>query len=349
MQRAIELAVRGSGNVSPNPMVGAVLVYEGRIIGEGWHAVYGDVHAEVACLQSVSKVDRALIPHSTMYVTLEPCAHQGKQPPCAARLVQEGIRRVVIAIEDPFPQVSGRGISILEEAGVEISVGCCRAAARWMSRRFLSVHESGRPYIILKWAQSANGFFAPKDGSRFQLSNSFSQQLVHQWRTEESAIMVGFNTALADNPQLNARLWTGRQPLRIVLDKQLRLPDTHHLLDGSTPTWIVNELQESEGVTEFVKLPFDKSLLPALLQRLKAAGKNSVFVEGGAQLLSSFIDAGLWDEARVLLTPKDLRDGIPAPLLSNGILAGNSAVGSDTIQLWQHADSPYPYPAGAIF
>jgi diaminohydroxyphosphoribosylaminopyrimidine deaminase/5-amino-6-(5-phosphoribosylamino)uracil reductase len=185
MRRAIELAIRGAGYASPNPMVGAVLVHNGRMIGEGFHAAYGDVHAEVACLQNVAAADRHFIRESTMYVTLEPCAHQGKQPPCARRLVQEGIPRVVIAVADPFPEVNGKGTTILREAGIEVEVGCCHDEARRMCRRFLSVHECGRPYIILKWAQSADGYFAPADGSRYQLSNTFSQALVHKWRTEE--------------------------------------------------------------------------------------------------------------------------------------------------------------------
>ncbi len=348
MRRAIALAHRGSGYVSPNPMVGAVLVHNGRIIGEGWHACYGDVHAEVACLQSVGQADNHLIPQSTMYVTLEPCAHQGKQPPCAQWLVQEGIRRVVISAEDPFPQVAGRGVSILNEAGIEVTPGCLKEEARWLTRRFLSVHESARPYIILKWAQSADGYMAPADGSRVQLSNHFSQTLVHRWRTEESAIMVGYNTALADNPQLTARLWEGPQPLRVVLDKELKLPESHHLLDDSMPTWIVNE-EERTATTSRVRLRFDESLLPALLERLKAQGKNSLFVEGGAQLINSFIAAGLWDEARVFTTPKTLGDGIPAPIVKGARLASDSAVGDDALRLWQPLSRRYPYPAGAIF
>jgi diaminohydroxyphosphoribosylaminopyrimidine deaminase/5-amino-6-(5-phosphoribosylamino)uracil reductase len=348
MRRAIELASRGSGYVSPNPMVGAVLVYQDRIIGEGWHAVYGDVHAEVACLNSVAEADWPLISQSTMYVTLEPCAHQGKQPPCANRLVQEGIRKVVIAVEDPFPQVSGRGVSILQQAGIEVAIGCLRQEARWMARRFLSMQEQGRPYIVLKWAQSADGYLAPADGSRQQLSDQFSQTLVHKWRTEESAILVGYNTALADNPRLDARLWQGPQPLRLALDRELRLPNSHHLLDASVPTWIVNEQADAAGPTTFLKLPFNETLFPALLQRLGQAGKNSLFVEGGAQVLNSFITAGLWDEARAFFTPKVLGSGIPAPLLNSAALASDTQIGTDAMRLYSRATNPYQYPSGAI-
>lgn len=351
MRRAIGLAYRGAGYVSPNPMVGAVLVHDGRIIGEGWHAVYGDVHAEVACLQSVAEEDKALIPESTMYVTLEPCAHHGKQPPCAHRLVHEQVRKVVIAVNDPFPQVSGKGIALLREAGIEVEIGVCNAEARWMCRRFLSVQEQGRPYIILKWAQSADGFLAPSDRSRFQLSNHFSQTIVHKWRTEEAAIMVGYNTALADNPQLTARRWQGKQPLRIVLDRKLSLPGTHYLLDGSTETWVINESKDggATGCTTCMSIPFDEHLLSTLLERLVAANKNSLFVEGGAHLLGSFIDAGLWDEARVFATPKLLQSGVPSPLLAGANLSFSAMAGDDVLQLFQPANSNYSYPAGAIF
>jgi diaminohydroxyphosphoribosylaminopyrimidine deaminase/5-amino-6-(5-phosphoribosylamino)uracil reductase len=348
MRRAVELATRGGGYVSPNPMVGAVLVHDDRIIGEGWHAQYGDVHAEVACLQSVAGQDRHLIPRSTMYVTLEPCAHWGKQPPCAGRLAREGIRRVVIAIEDPFPEVSGKGTAILRDAGIDVTTGCCREAARWMCRRFLQVQEKARPYIVLKWAQSADGFIAPAAGSRHQLSNPVSQALVHKWRTEESAIMVGFNTALADNPRLNARAWNGMQPLRIVLDKDLRLPASHHLLDGSQPTWVVNRIMDGDGVSKNVRLPFDESLLPALLTRLVEAGRNSLFVEGGAGLLNSFIAAGLWDEARVFTTPAALGSGIPAPLLRGSMPIFSTPVANDILHLHQPAACPFRYSPGAI-
>ncbi len=349
MQRATALAHHGSGHVAPNPMVGAVLVHDGRIIGEGWHAVYGNVHAEVACLQSVRDEDRHLIPQSTMYVTLEPCAHQGRQPPCANRLVKEGIRRVVIAVEDPFLQVSGKGIAILKDAGIEVSTGICRPEARWMCRRFLTVQERNRPYIILKWAQSADGYFAPADGSRQQLSNTFSQTLVHKWRTEESAIMVGYNTALADNPQLTARSWPGKQPLRIVLDRQLGLPITHYLLEDSTETWIINEREEQiNDLTSRIQIPFNQNLLPTLLDRLKAANKTSLFVEGGARLLQSFIDAGLWDEARVFTAPVTLRDGIAVPHLTNAKHLFITPVGNDTLDLYQPVTTSSSYQTGTI-
>lgn len=350
MKHAIQLAYRGGGRVSPNPLVGAVLVHEGYIIGEGWHHTHGDVHAEVACLQSVAEEDKPLIAQSTMYVTLEPCAHQGKQPPCADRLVTEKIPRVVIAVEDPFPAVSGKGIAILKAAGIDVVTGICEAEARWMCRRFLAVQELRRPYVVLKWAQSGDGFFAPADGSRHQLSNHFSQTLVHRWRTEEAAIMVGYRTAMADNPRLDARAWQGPQPLRIALDRQLSLPKTNHLLDGSLPTWILNEQKDAaEGKLQFMRLPFDEDLLPALLQRLLDAGKNSLLVEGGTALLQSFIEQRLWDEARIFLTPTALGDGLPAPRLKAAIRKWRTPIGDDELQLFQPGDALVPYVAGGIF
>jgi diaminohydroxyphosphoribosylaminopyrimidine deaminase/5-amino-6-(5-phosphoribosylamino)uracil reductase len=348
MKRAISLAQRGAGHVAPNPMVGAVLVHDGRVIGEGWHAVYGGLHAEAACLASVAEADRGLIPEAVMYVTLEPCAHQGKQPPCAHRLVREGIRKVVIAAEDPFPDVNGRGISILEDAGIEVMTGVCREEARWLARVFMTRHEEGRPYIILKWAESADGFFGPVDGSRRQLSSPQSQALVHRWRSQHPAILVGFNTALADNPQLNTRAWSGPDPLRIVLDRRLELPDTQHIFDGRQETWIVNELRdETIGNLRYLQHGFDESLLPELLEHLMAAGKTSLFVEGGAKLLNSFIAARLWDEARVFRTPLSLGDGVDAPKLRGGALAATFPLGNDRLELFMHAGSRLPYVAGA--
>ncbi len=347
MRRCLELATLGKGNVAPNPMVGAVLVHEGRIIGEGWHREYGQAHAEVNCLESVRQEDRHLIPESTMYVSLEPCAHYGKTPPCAVRLVQEKIKKVIICNTDPFEKVGGKGMEILQQAGIETETGISEAEGLWLNRRFFCFHRQQRPYIILKWAQTANGFFAPADKSRFQLSNTHSNQLVHKWRTEESAIMVGYRTALHDNPQLTARNWRGRQPLRIALDRNLSLPGTHHLQDNSTETWLVNEqLEATENNTRKLKLPFNENLLPTLLNELYAANKISLIVEGGVQLLQSFIDKGLWDEARVFTTPKVLADGIAAPTLTNAGTAQQFDIADDRLTLYVNSQSAYAYVAG---
>ncbi len=347
MRRCFELAMRGSGNVAPNPMVGAVLVHGNRITGEGWHARYGQAHAEVMCLDNVALEDRLLLPQSTMYVSLEPCAHTGKTPPCAIRLVKEQVAEVIIANRDPFEKVDGAGINILHGAGIKTSAGLLAQDGGWLNRRFFTFHEMKRPYIILKWAQSADGYIAPADKLRTQLSNLYSNALVHRWRTEETAIMVGYQTALHDNPQLTSRQWQGTQPLRIVTDRHMRLPTAHHLYNTDAPTWILNELQESAaGNVHFIRMDFGQSVLPQLMNRLYHASRISLIVEGGGALLRSFIDAGLWDEARVFSTPVVLGTGISAPQLVNAARAMDMEVSDDTLQLWVNKDSRHPYVPG---
>lgn len=347
MRRCLDLAQMAGGNAAPNPMVGAVLVHNGRIIGEGFHRQYGTAHAEPNCIDAVATEDRHLIPESTLYVNLEPCAHHGNTPPCAARIIQEDIREVVVANTDPFAQVSGRGITQLRTAGVNVITDVCAEEGRWLNRRFFLFHEQQRPYIILKWAATADGFIAPADRSRYAISNAFSQRLVHRWRTEESAIMVGYQTALSDNPQLTARLWQGPQPLRIVTDRLLQLPRTMHLFNDDAPTWIVNERQSSqEGNIRYVQAPFNDNLLPALLQELHAHKKLSLFVEGGAALLRRFIDADLWDESRVFTAGHTLQKGLPAPALQNAIPAMQTFISADRLQVFTHAASSFTYDGG---
>lgn len=315
-------------------MVGAVLVHAGRIIGEGWHARYGEAHAEVNCLNSVAAADKKLIPHSTMYVTLEPCAHYGKQPPCALRLIQEKVKKVVIATHDSFAQVNGKGIQMLQAAGVEVAVLENQQTGRWLNRRFFTAQEKKRPYIILKWAQSRDGFIAPLTRQRTQLSHPFTQTLTHRWRAAESAMLVGYQTALHDNPALDARHWNDNHPLRVVIDRRLQLPATHRLLDGSLPTWVLNAQTEKEdGLTQWMKLNFE-DFFPQLFERLLAAGETSLFVEGGAFTLQQFLDKGWWDEARVYHTEKALGGGISAPVLP---IAGQpdyeAGIGSDVLHI----------------
>ncbi len=347
MQRAIELAQRGKGHTSPNPMVGAVLVSDGRIIGEGWHNVYGQAHAEVDCLNNVAEADKHLIPGSTMYVTLEPCAHTGKTPPCANRLVAEKVGKVVIANKDPFELVSGRGIDILKNAGIKVATGLCEAEGLWVNRRFFCFHQQQRPYIILKWAQTTDGFIAPSDKSRFQITNSHSNQLVHKWRTEEAAIMVGATTAINDNPQLTARLWAGKQPVRIAISKNAAIPATHYLFDDSAETWIINEQrEETTGNVRFIKLPFGGQLLSDILVLLHQQKITSLIVEGGAKLLNSFINAGLWDEARIFTGDKLLGTGLIAPQLTNSTKALTTYLSDDLFEVFVHKQSPYPYIKG---
>lgn len=347
MRRALELATRGLGGASPNPMVGAVLVHEGRVIGEGWHKEYGTSHAEVNCLNSVAEADKHLIPESTMYVNLEPCAHYGKTPPCALRLVQEKVKAVIIANEDPFAEVDGKGIEILKAHHIHTETDVLNKQGLWLNRRFFCFHQNKRPYIILKWAQTGEGYFAPLDRSRYQITNEHSRQLLHKWRTEESAILVGYQTALYDNPELTARLYTGRQPLRIVFDKTLQLPVTHNVFNGSAPTWIINDrMDKQEGNILFIKISFNDNPLRQILEKLHAANILSLVVEGGAVLLDSFIIEGLWDEARVFTGQAAMSEGVRAPLLTDFKKAFESQLSGDTLNVYVNRNSRYKYIQG---
>ena len=347
MQHCLSLAQRAKGHTAPNPMVGAVLVHNDRIIGEGWHHYYGADHAEVNCLKNVVLADKSLVSESTMYVNLEPCAHFGMTPPCADRLVQEKVQKVVIANVDPFEKVDGLGIRILKDAGIAVETGALEKEGLWVNRRFFCFHQQKRPYIILKWAQSADGFIAPKDRSRLQITGVEAQTMVHKWRTEEAAIMVGTTTALNDDPELTARLYDGKQPLRIVLDKDLKVPHTHHLYDNKAATWIINDQKEMlHGNVHSVRLPFGEGFLPALMKKLYDARILSIIIEGGATLLNSFISAGLWDEARVFTGQSYIKGGIPAPSLNDCPKAFTMKVGNDQLDLCVNENSGYPYIQG---
>ncbi|MBN3521253.1 bifunctional diaminohydroxyphosphoribosylaminopyrimidine deaminase/5-amino-6-(5-phosphoribosylamino)uracil reductase RibD [Algoriphagus lutimaris] len=315
MQRALELAELGRGNVSPNPMVGCVIVKEGFIIGEGYHRKYGEAHAEVNAVNDVK--DPKLIEGATAYVTLEPCAHFGKTPPCANLLVEMKIGRVVIAAVDSNPLVGGKGINILKEAGIEVDTGILEEEARWQNRRFFTQIEKKRPYVILKWAQTADGFVARKDYSSKWISNFSSRQLVHKWRAEEDAIMVGKNTAKYDNPTLNVRNWVGKNPLRILVDSRLELPKDLKLFDQAVPTVCYNT-QKSEvyGNLEFVRLKSGFSVQD-ILQDLNQRKIQSLIVEGGSFLLNKFLESELWDEARVFTSQNKFEEGIVAPIINN--------------------------------
>lgn len=245
MHRCLQLARLGAGAVAPNPMVGAVLVHEGRIIGEGYHRQYGCPHAEVDCLQSVLEGDKHLIPQSILYVSLEPCAHFGKTPPCADLIIGHKIPHVVVGCRDPFPAVNGKGIEKLQAAGTHVEAGVLEAACRKLNERFFTFHQQHRPYVVLKWAQTADGKMAKDGPERLLISNAMTNRLVHRWRSEEMAILVGTNTAWADNPSLTTRLWPGPNPVRLVVDLHLRLPKNLHLFDASAPTLVFNLLQHT--------------------------------------------------------------------------------------------------------
>lgn len=329
MQRCLQLAKLGAGQVAPNPMVGAVLVHQGRIIGEGYHRLYGFAHAEVNCVQSVKPEDLALIPASTMYVSLEPCAHHGKTPPCANLIVAQEIKAVVIGCVDTFSKVAGKGIEILKNAGITVRTGILEQECRDLNSRFFTFHEKKRPYIILKWAQSPAGYISSADGKPVRISNAFSDRLVHRWRSEEMSIMVGTNTALLDNPRLNNRLWTGKDPIRLVIDRTLKIPRKHHLWNGSISTLFFTAQASSEKET--VQIDFEQALLPQIMQHLHERSIQSVLVEGGADLLNQFISTGLWDEARVITGTKVFPGGLAAPVLPKALLINETNLEGDRI------------------
>ncbi|MCE1198605.1 MAG: bifunctional diaminohydroxyphosphoribosylaminopyrimidine deaminase/5-amino-6-(5-phosphoribosylamino)uracil reductase RibD [Marinilabiliales bacterium] len=319
MLRAMDLARMGMGNVAPNPMVGCVIVHDGRIIGEGYHRRYGEAHAEVNAVEAVH--DRSLLRQSTVYVTLEPCSHFGKTPPCADLLIRLGVPRVVVGTVDPNEKVAGKGIARLREAGAEVLSGLLEKECAWMNRRFFTFHQKRRPYIILKWARTEDGFIdkarsEQNFGQPSWITNDLSRIAVHKMRSDEAAILVGTNTALKDNPSLTVRDWAGHHPLRLVLDRTGRLPDTLALFDGSTETIIFTEREfASQPNREYVRMPFDETLLDSLLAFLYERGIQSLLVEGGRKLLDSFIQRNLWDEARVYIGNTRFGEGIKAPEL----------------------------------
>ena len=337
MHRCLELARLGAGHVAPNPMVGAVLVHEDRIIGQGYHQLYGKAHAEVNCIASVKPEDAHLIPHSTIYVSLEPCAHHGKTPPCADLIVEKRIPRVVVGCRDPFPQVNGKGIEKLQAAGIEVTVGVLEKECKELNKRFFLFHTRHRPYIILKWAQTANGKIAAND-RRLLISNELTNRLVHKWRSEEASILVGPRTALLDNPALTARNWTGPDPIRLVIDKDLQLPNDLQLFDKKVRTIVFNNHKhEEDGPIQYYQLSADSSLINQLVLALHHLKIQSVLVEGGARLLQSFIDEDYWDEARVITGDElEIPAGLPAPQLQHARLISRESLLSDTIRYYQH-------------
>ncbi len=318
MQRCFELAKRGQSKVSPNPMVGCVIVHSNKIIGEGWHQKYGEAHAEVNAIHQVA--DAELLKEATLYVNLEPCAHFGKTPPCADLIVEKQLKRVVISNKDPNPQVAGKGIEKLKAHGIEVTQGVLEEEGKWFNRRFFTFFEQKRPYIILKWAETADGFVAKENFDSKWISNSLSRLWVHQWRSEEDAILIGKNTAQYDNPQLNVREWQGRNPLRVVIDPNRRLNEDLHLFDQSIPTICYNFLEDKQLPNLlFVKIN-PHTFLASLLKDLQQRNVQSVLVEGGAQLLETLIKENLWDEARVFKSKTTFGNGLAAPHLQGKLL-----------------------------
>lgn len=314
MRRALQLARQGAGHTSPNPMVGAVIVSpNGTIIGEGWHRKCGEGHAEVNAVASVN--DPSLLKDSTIYVTLEPCSHYGKTPPCAKLIIERGIPRVVVGALDPFVKVSGRGVAMLREAGVEVVVGVLEEECRMLNCRFMTAHTTGRPWVQLKWAQTADGFIAlpPEAGENpLHMSTPVTMRLMHRQRALCDAIVVGAATARIDDPSLTTRYWPGKSPLRVVLSRQLSIPDNLKLLNDGMPTIIYNSIKnETSGVVEYVKMGTSDPQM--WLTDLYRRGITSVMVEGGTDVLQQMIDAGAWDEARIEVSPRRVGQGTAAP------------------------------------
>jgi diaminohydroxyphosphoribosylaminopyrimidine deaminase/5-amino-6-(5-phosphoribosylamino)uracil reductase len=330
MRRALELAQKGKYTTSPNPRVGAVIVYQNQIIGEGFHREYGKEHAEIDALNQVTQPE--LLKDSTIYVSLEPCSHFGKTPPCSDAIIQQGIPRVVIANSDPFEQVNGSGIDKLRKAGISVETGILEHEGKYVNRRFFTFHEQKRPYIILKWAQTLDGFIgrAKNDPGDSWITSPLSKQLVHQWRAEEDAILVGKNTVLKDNPQLNCREFPGKNPIRIIIDPNNELETHWAVFNREAPTLILNNSKEvKEKHIEWIKVDFNK-FTHDFNQLCVNRKLQSVLVEGGAFTLEQFISASNWDEARVFTGNNYFKKGIKAPSITAAIHS-KETIGGDLL------------------
>ena len=338
MRRCIELATLGAGSVAPNPMVGAVLVHNAQIIGEGYHKVYGGPHAEVNCIASVTENNKHLIPDAAIYVSLEPCVHYGKTPPCADLIIREEIKKVFVGTRDPFVEVNGKGIEKLSAAGVEVTSGILETECKDLNKRFFTFHTQHRPYIILKWAQTADYKIGNAGNNRLIITNEFTNRIVHRWRSEEAGIMAGTNTVMLDDPQLTNRLWHGHNPVRIIVDMDLRLPSSLRVFDGSVKTIVFNTLkhEENDNLT-FYQVTRDVNLVHQVVNGLYQMKILSVMIEGGARLIQSFIDEGVWDEARVITNSKLIskEPGIASPILTDSRLVSEENIYDDVIRIYK--------------
>ncbi len=338
MKRCFELASLGLGNTAPNPLVGSVIVHNGSIIGEGYHQKYGGPHAEVNAINAVE--DKSLLAESTLYVNLEPCAHHGKTPPCADLIIERQLKRVVIGNIDPFSAVDGKGIERLKSAGIEVITGILEEEGRWLNRRFFTFHEKKRPYVILKFAQTIDGFL---DGNRsddddaeaLKISGSQMNQIVHKWRSEEASILVGKNTILLDNPSLTTRLWPGKNPLRLVIDPELEVPETKAVMSDGNHTWIFNARRDEycENKLCFIQINDPSDFHSEILTYLHKSDIQSVIIEGGAATLSRFIEASVWDEARIITGNMRIGSGVTAPEFQGKLIASNH-FGDDLLQVY---------------
>jgi len=345
IKRCIQLAGNALGNTYPNPMVGSVLVYKDKIIGEGWHRKAGEPHAEVHAIRSVQ--DENLLSKATIYVSLEPCSHYGKTPPCSDLIIASGIKKVVIGTVDTFAEVSGKGIKKLLDAGCEVRVGVLEAECKELNKRFFTYHKKQRPYIILKWAQTADGFLAPETREEREpvwITNSYSKQLVHKWRAEEQGILIGTNTAVEDDPKLTTRLWKGANPTRIILDQHLRIPKDSALYEakvktiflcGKQPDLSAEVEQKKLRNISFEEINFSANVAEQISRVLYRNEIQSVIIEGGAKTLQTFIDANIWDEARIFTGKGYFHSGVKAPEITGKIIAEKN-LGTDNLKIYRN-------------
>jgi diaminohydroxyphosphoribosylaminopyrimidine deaminase/5-amino-6-(5-phosphoribosylamino)uracil reductase len=340
IRRCIELAQNGLGTTYPNPMVGSVIVCDGKIIGEGWHKKSGEPHAEVNAVNSVK--DKSLLKNSTIYVSLEPCSHFGKTPPCCNLIIENKIPNVVIGTVDPNIKVAGNGIKKLIEAGANVTVGVLETECNELNKRFFTFHEKKRPYVILKWAETQDGFIAPLTKTEQKpvwITNEFSRQLVHKWRSEEQAILVGTNTVIDDNPKLDVRDWMGKNPVRIVLAPNNRIPKDRHIFNNEVKTIVFSKYDSSVNKenTNFEVIDFEQNTANQILETLYNYHIQSVIIEGGQQTLQTFIDENLWDEARIFVGNNSFKNGIKAPTLKPNT-STKTHIGSDTLIITRNHD-----------
>ena len=338
--RCIELAKNGFGTTYPNPMVGSVIVYNGEIIGEGWHQKAGEPHAEVNAIRSVK--DPSLLNKATIYVSLEPCSHFGKTPPCCDLIIKNKIPNVVIGIVDSNIKVAGNGIKRLQESGANVLVGILEKECYELNQRFFTFHEKKRPYIILKWAETQDGFIAPlqkEEQKPVWITNLNSRQLVHKWRAEEQAILVGTQTVIDDNPQLNARDWEGNNPIRVVIDQNNRIPKTAHVFDNQIKTIVFSNKKSAPSLenTIFEVIDFQQNIAQQIVDKLFQHQIQSIIIEGGAQTLQTFIDANLWDEARVFIGNCTFEKGVKAPILNTSPFK-KEKIGTDELLIIRNYD-----------
>jgi diaminohydroxyphosphoribosylaminopyrimidine deaminase/5-amino-6-(5-phosphoribosylamino)uracil reductase len=335
MQRCFQLAEKGLGHVAPNPMVGSIIVHQGVIIGEGYHQQYGQAHAEVNAIAGVK--DKSLLSESTLFVNLEPCSHYGKTPPCSDLLIEHKIKCVVVSCLDTNPLVAGKGIAKLRNAGIEVFTGILEEEGRILNKRFFTYHEKKRPYIILKWAQTKDGFIskqAPFTKEENWITNDVSKKLVHTWRAQEQAIMVGTNTALLDNPALTVRLTAGKNPLRVLIDKELKVPVTNDIFSNEAETMVFTEKKQADrNKLSYHQIDFTKDILQQILTVLYDKKINSLIIEGGAYTLQSFINKQLWDEARIFTGNKYFQSGIKAPTIPETKISSEK-IGEDELSFF---------------